>query len=114
VTGETTPPRCQRCDLPHGTCHHTAPPLDVGDKITEDMATGPWVRAMRLRPNSRVRDAEGGVWVKTRRRDGAWESLTHGAIWPLDHIVDERQGYGPVTIEHIAGRKADKRAKTPA
>lgn len=100
----TEPGRCERCDHPHGTCHHTAPPMAVGDRIVAGMSTGRWVRAGELRSNSRARDEEGNVWVKTRRRDGAWENLTDGAIWSLDMIVDERQGYGRLTIEHVAGR----------
>lgn len=97
---------CPRCEMSHGTCHHTAAPIEVGDTIGAGMSVGRWARAMELRPNSRVKDAEGSEWVKTRRRDGAWESLTHSTIWPLDMIVDTRQGYGPLTVTHVAGRRA--------
>jgi len=110
-TATAMPARCVRCEQPYGTCHHTAPPFVVGDTIRAGaMSSGAWVRAGELRPNSRVRDAEGNVWVKTRRRDGAWESLTDGAIWSLDMICDERQGYGVLTVEHVAGRQVS--AKT--
>lgn len=106
VDATREPARCERCEQPHGTCHHTAPPIVVGDVIDEaTMNTGRSVRLGELRSNSRARDAEGNVWVKTRRRDGAWENLTDGAIWPLHHIIDGRQGYGRLTIEHVAGSR---------
>jgi hypothetical protein len=109
-----TPARCVICDHPFGTCHHTAPPIAVGDVIDEaTMNTGRSVRLGELRSNSRARDAEGNVWVKTRRRDECWENLTDGAIWPLHHIIDERQGYGPLTIEHVAGSRRRARRGGP-
>jgi hypothetical protein len=101
-----TPARCEQCEQPFGTCHHTAAPIEVGDVIADaTMNVGRTVRAGELRPRSRARDADGNVWVKTRRRDAAWENLTDGAIWPLHMIIDERQGYGPLTVEHVAGSR---------
>lgn len=105
-----TPDRCETCNHPFGTCHHTAAPFVVGDVIGPRMSTGRWVRANELRSNSRARDPLGNVWVKTRRRDGDWENLTDGALWTLGMIVDERQGYGPLTVEHVAGRRASAEA----
>jgi hypothetical protein len=96
-----TPGRCPRCEQPHGTCHHTAPPIAVGDVIDEaTMNTGRGVRMSELRSNSRVRDPDGDVWVKTRRRDGAWECLRGGDIAHLHQIA------WPLTVEHVAGRRA--------
>lgn len=105
TTNTQTPDRCERCEQPYGTCHHTAPPIAVGDVIHPGMTFGAWHHALRMRSNSRAIDPAGNEWVKTRRRDGAWENLTDGAIWPLGHIIDERQGYGPLTVEHVAGRR---------
>lgn len=117
MTTTETPERCARCEHPHGTCHHTAPALVVGDRIHAGMSTGRWVRAGELRPNSRVRDAEGSVWVRTRHRDRLWERIEKGPnasgagrpIWELYQLVDERQGYGPLTVEHVAGRRNARR-----
>lgn len=104
--GAQPPARCERCEHPFGTCHHTAPPIEVGDVIDEvTMNVGRSVRLGELRPNSRAIDDDGNLWVKTRRRDACWENLTDGAIWPIHHIIDGRQGYGPLTIEHIAGSR---------
>lgn len=97
------PARCETCEQPHGTCRHTAAPFVVGDQIDlADMSPGRWVRAHELRANSRVRDVDGDGWVKTRRRDGAWE----GARGDLHDLADIADAWGPLTIEHVAGRKA--------
>lgn len=107
LASATTPPaRCETCEQPFGTCYHTAPPIEVGDVITEaTMNVGRSIRLGELRSNCRGRTPEGNEWVKTRRRDAAWENLTDGARWPLWMIIDEQQGYGPLTIEHIAGSR---------
>lgn len=95
----TTPARCERCEQPYGTCHHTAPPITVGDVIDEaTMNVGRGVRMSELRSNSRIVDPDGAEWVKTRRRDGAWENL-HGDVAHLHQIA------WPVTVTHVAGRR---------
>lgn len=113
MAAEAARNRCDRCEQTHGLCHHTAAPIEVGDTISEHMGFGRWVRANELRPNSRVRDAEGSTWVRTRHGDPMWERIERGpgvrhvgVLWPLYHLVDEAQGYGPLTVVHVAGRRA--------
>lgn len=100
TTTDQTPARCERCEQPHGTCHHTAPPIVVGDVIDEaTMNTGRGVRMSELRSNSRISDPDGDEWVKTRRRDGAWECLRTGDVAHLHQIA------WPLIVLHVAGRR---------
>lgn len=98
--------RCERCDAAPLGCRHTAPPTSVGDRIHHAMPVGAWSRALDLRSNSRVRDRNGEAWVRTRHQHNAWENVADGTTWPLWQIVDERQGFGPLAVEHVAGASA--------
>lgn len=94
---------CPRCEQPHGTCHHTAAPIEVGDVIDiRRMSVGRWARVNELRPRSVAVDQDGDRWTRTRSPHGWWQSEDGRRM----DIADIAYAWGPLTVVHVAGGRA--------
>lgn len=94
---------CPRCEMPHGTCQHTAAPIAVGDVIDiRRMSTGRWSRVSEMRPRSVAVDRDGDRWTRTRSPHGWWKSEDGRRMY----IADIAYAWGPLTVAHVAGRRA--------
>lgn len=75
--------------------------VQVGDVITSDTPLPEWRAVLDLPTGAAVRDRDGDMWTKTRRRHEPWEQWPGSSPLRLADIVTDFPGFGPLTVVSI-------------